>query len=114
MKQYFLVIVFCVIAFAGMAEQAHAQDVYVCDFSEHEVYLDTGSIMGSPFQIIVFNGIKFVQDEKTKHIATAKFYLEGNVWYGNLLIDNMPSQGDYPVVYDELTLAIFQTARQYM
>ena len=101
-------------AFLGMTGQAYAQDVYICDFAEHEVYLDTGSIMGSPFQILVINGIKFVQDDKTKHIATAKFYLEGNVWYGNILIDNIPSQGDYPVAYDDFTLAIFQAARKYM
>ncbi len=97
-----------------MTGTSHAQDVYVCNVDDYEVYVDTSSIMGSPWQIVVVNGVKFVVDGQEKTFATAKFYNNNGIWWGNIAIRNIPTRGDYPVQYDEVTMAIFNVVRQYV
>lgn len=113
-KRLTVTLLFCFAIILGMNGNACATDVYACDFEGHEVYVDTGLIMGSPYQIVVANGVKFVKSGKQTHFATAKFYLEGRTWWGNVFIDNIPSSGDYPVAADPLTSAIFDVARRYV
>ena len=95
-------------------ETASAADYYVCDYQGYQVYVSDSSIMGSRYQFVVVNGVKFVMNGKEKHFATAKYYLQGNTWWGNLMIDNVPSTGDYPIYYDNLTQQIFNVAKSFI
>ena len=114
LKKLSVTLLLCFAVVLCVNGKTYAADVYACDFEGHEVYVSTGSIMGSPYQIVIPNGVKFVRNGKQTHFATAKFYLEGGTWWGNVFIDNMPSSGDYPVAADPLTAAVFDVARQYI
>ncbi|WP_407397350.1 hypothetical protein [Anaerovibrio sp.] len=95
-------------------ETASAADYYVCDYQGYQVYVDSSCVVGSQYQFLVINGVRFVVGGKEEHFATAKFYLQGNTWWGNLMIDNIPSTGDYPVYRDSLTQQVFNVAKGFI
>ena len=113
-KRLFICVTVCLGLILGTTDTSYAQDVYVCNVDEYEVYVDTDSIMGTPWQIVVVNGVKFVIDGHEKTFATAKFYNQNGIWWGNIAIRNIQTRGDYPVDYDDVTMAIFNLVRQYV
>ncbi len=113
MKKILLGMLICVATLLGISGQSSAVDVYVCEYDGHQVYVSTETIMGSRYQVLVANGVRFIKNGKENHFATAKFYLDG-IWWGNVFIDNMPSRGDYPVSSDRLASEILKVAYRYV
>lgn len=111
--KYMLGIVVAIAIALGTPHKVFADDVYACQEFDWEIYVSTERIIiNSPVQLLIVNGIKFVTDGEIQYLGTATFYLRNNVWWGNILMNNVKLSEDYPISYDETAVAIFNAVRK--